>query len=185
MSRQTAFGASPMSSMGSRNSTANTPITQMSMFSPHYTRSNARAPQRSMLPPLREGHDDPFVVDGSKSKGKGKLSATAKPFTLPNSRVVPKPSTNDMARKYLEKEIEASNTNTCYGVFTTDSRTSRCIKVTPIYSHVDTLNVVKGSLQVSRTILFHGVSLKFFLNLLTLSIESETPRLCSHGRSTY
>jgi hypothetical protein len=155
MSRQTAFGASPMSSMGSRNSTANTPITQMSTFSPHYTRSNARAAQRTMLPPLREGHDDPFVTNASKSKSDGKLSATAKPFTLPTSRLVPNSSTNDMARKYLEKEIQASHTNTCYGVFTTDSNTSRYLKVTPIYNGLDTLNVVKGSLQVGHALACH------------------------------
>jgi len=110
MGPPTTFGASPMSSMGSRNSTANTPITQMLAFSPHYGRSTARAPQRTSPSLLREGHDDPLVIDGPKSKGESKLSSTAKPFTLPSSRVVPKPSAHEMAREYLEMEIRATHT---------------------------------------------------------------------------
>jgi len=185
MSRQTTFGASPMSSMGSRNSTANTPITQMSTFSPHYGRSTARAPQRTTLPPLREGHDDPFVIDGPKSKGEGKLSATAKPFTLPSSHVVPKPSANEMAREYLEKEIRAAHTNTCHGVFTTDTETCRCMKVSPIYNNLNALGIVTASLQVSQYIFFPSIPLQGFLRLLTLTTEHETPRTSCTGRSTY
>jgi hypothetical protein len=82
--------------MGSRNSTTNTPITQMSMFSPYYTRSNARAAQRSMLPPLREGHYDPFVIEGSVQSQRENVGYR-QTFYSSQTRMITKPLTNDMA----------------------------------------------------------------------------------------
>jgi len=105
------------------------------------------------MTPVREGHDDPFVNDESKSKSKGeaKLSATAsdfKPFALRAAPKVSSPSADDKALKYLQKEIEASKI-AHFGTFTTDTGATRCIKVSSVYGE-DTLGLVNASLEVSK-----------------------------------
>ncbi|TVY44334.1 Meiosis protein [Lachnellula occidentalis] len=110
-----------------------------------------------MVTPVRDGFDDPFVIDDSKPKGEAKLSATAsdfKPFAL---RRVSSPSIDDKALKYLREEIEndkalkyqheiENNKVALQGSFTTDTGKSRCIKVSSVYGE-DTRSLVDASLE--------------------------------------
>ncbi|TVY23003.1 Meiosis protein [Lachnellula hyalina] len=143
MSRATGVGGSPMSSsLGSHNS-------RVSTFSSQDVRSTQRAPTKNMATLVRDGNDDPFVIDDSKPKGEAKLSATAsdfKPFALRGAPRVSSPSTDDKALKYLREEIENNPNTAVQGAFTTDIGKSRCIKVSSVYGE-DTRSLVDASLE--------------------------------------
>jgi hypothetical protein len=158
---------SPYSSYGNGGSTDGTPSTNFTAYSPDDVRLSRPSPiLKSAGPPLKEGQHDPFVI--ALPKADLKLSATALSFQpnlvpskTPLSLVTPRDASESVpipgSAQYLSKQI-AEHTPPPrapesievqrHGTFTTDTGTSRSIKVSGTYGSL-VMPAVQASLEVS------------------------------------
>ncbi|OWP05060.1 RNA recognition domain-containing protein [Marssonina coronariae] len=154
MSRYTA---SPLSSSRDE-SVQGTPQTNLTMFSPEDVRLyeyNAPA-NRSAERPQQASQNDPFVSSSStQSKADQKLSATASTFQpwglrVPGSKSTsgPIPGSKEFLTDQIEKATSPSRSSgsetTQFGQFTSNSRVSRCIKISSVYKK-DIMPLVEAS----------------------------------------
>ena len=153
------YSGSQHSSSGSNDSFDATPESKLTAFSPEDRKMTAKSYGPDLGGALlTAGSHDPFVTTHGKNK-EVKLSATASTFqpfgniSGPNASSashdhVPRSSSTTNTLGYKQSEALNAGDVGEFGMFTTETGASRCMKVTSIYG-ANARNLVEESLAVS------------------------------------
>jgi hypothetical protein len=166
----TVYHPSPASSSGAVDSFGGTPHTSLTAFSPEDVRAMKSAPVNLGDEPTRSSQQDPFVSSGTQIGGRLSARASAfqpsfevtaatpaAPSTImqPSKKMhAPKPSDNVENLGGAQSPNGALDTVNCahFGAFTTDSNTSRVLKVTGKDAVAIFLPLVEATKKVSYSI---------------------------------